>query len=130
MAGPKTQFYVDQRNKKVSGVCAGLAEYFGWDVNWVRFGALAAIPMAGPFVPIAYFLTAWIAPARPAEVERELRRQDVEEKAFWRQVRKNPRTTARSIRARFRDIDRRLAHSEAYLTSPDKRLAREIDQLR
>jgi hypothetical protein len=34
------------------------------------------------------------------------------------------------VRARFRDIDRRLSHAEAYLTSPDKRLAREIEQLR
>jgi phage shock protein C len=42
MAGPKTRFYVDKRHKKVSGVCAGLSEYFGWDVTLVRVGAVAA----------------------------------------------------------------------------------------
>lgn len=130
MAGPKTRFYVDKRHKKVAGVCAGLSEYFGWDVSLVRVGAFASIFVAGPFVPIAYVLTSWIAPARPVEVEQEMKLHDREEKEFWRKVRSNPRATARSVRLRFRDIERRLAHTEAYLTSPDKRLAREIEQLR
>lgn len=130
MAGPKTSFYVDKRHKKITGVCAGLSEYFGWDVTLIRVGAIGGMFLAGPFVPVAYALASWIAPARPVEVEREFGRQDRDEKEFWRSVRSNPRATARSVRARFRDIERRLAHSEAYLTSPDKRLEREIDQLR
>ena len=129
MAGPRTRFYVDKRHKKVAGVCAGLSEYFGWDLTLVRVGAVASIFLV-PFAPIAYFLTAWIAPARSDEVERELKLQDRDEKEFWRKVRNNPRATARSVKLRFRDIERRLAHTEAYLTSPDKRLAREIEQLR
>ena len=130
MAGPKTRFYVDKRHKKLTGVCAGLSEYFGWDVTLVRVGAVGSMFLTGPFVPLAYVLASWIAPTRPAEVEQELKLHDGEEKEFWRQVRNNPRATARSVRLRFRDIERRLAHTEAYLTSPDKRLAREIDQLR
>ena len=130
MAGPKTRFYVDKRNAKIKGVCAGFAEYFGMDVTWVRLLALASIGMVGPFAIIAYFVAAKIAPARPAELEREFARQDRDEKEFWKKVRRNPRATARSVRARFREIDRRLAYAEAYLTSPDKRLEREIEQLR
>jgi phage shock protein C len=130
MAGPKTRFYVDKRHKKVTGVCAGLSEYFGWDVTLVRVGVVGSMFLAGPFVPVAYVLASWIAPTRPAEVEQELKLQDREEKEFWRKVRNNPRATARSVKLRFRDIERRLAHTEAYLTSPDKRLAREIEQLR
>ena len=130
MAGPKTRFYVDKRHKKVTGVCAGLSEYFGWDVTLVRVGAIGSMFIAGPFVPVAYVVASWIAPSRPMEVEQELKRQDRDEKEFWRKVRNNPRATARSVRLRFRDIERRLAHTEAYLTSPDKRLAREIEQLR
>jgi phage shock protein C len=129
MAGPKTRFYVDKRHKKVSGVCAGLSEYFGWDVTWVRVGAVGALSIAGPMILIGYFVAAKAAPDRPAGVD-EIERRDPEEKEFWRKVRKNPRGTARAVRARFRDIDRRLAHAEAYLTSPDKRLAREIERLR
>jgi phage shock protein C len=129
MAGPRTRFYVDKRHKKVAGVCAGVAQHFGIDPTIVRVGTFGSIFLLGPFVPIAYFLTSWIAPNRPAELDR-IERQDPEEKKFWQKVRSNPRASARSVRARFRDIDRRLAHAEAYLTSPDKRLAREIEQLR
>ena len=130
MAGSKTRFYIDKRHKKVAGVCAGLSEYFGWDVTLVRIGAVGSIFVAGPFVPVAYLIASCMAPARPDEVEREMKLQDRDEKEFWRKVRNNPRATARSVKLRFRDIERRLAHTEAYLTSPDKRLAREIEQLR
>lgn len=130
MAGPKTRFYVDKRHKKLAGVCAGIAEYWGVDVTLVRVLSFGSIFLAGPLVVIGYFLISWIAPSRPAEIEREIQRLDRHEQEFWKKVRRNPRATARSVRARFRDIDRRLAHAEAYLTSPDKRLAREIDQLR
>jgi phage shock protein C len=130
MAGPKTRFYVDKRNAKIRGVCAGFADYYGMDVTWVRVLALGSIGVLGPFAIIAYFVAAHSAGARPAELEREMQRQDRDEKEFWKRVRRNPRATARSIRARFRNIDRRLAAAETYLTSPDKRLAREIDRLR
>jgi phage shock protein C len=130
MAGPRTRFYVDKQKGKIKGVCAGFAEYFGMDVTWVRLLALGSLTVLGPLSIIAYFVAASSATERPPELEREVARQDVEEKEFWKKVRRNPRATARSIRARFRDIDRRLAQAEAYLTSPDKRLAREIDGLR
>ena len=42
----------------------------------------------------------------------------------------NPRRTARDVRSRFREIDRRLADVETYVTSSNSRLAREIEQLR
>ena len=45
-------------------------------------------------------------------------------------VRANPRRTARDVRLRFKDIDRRLADVETYVTSSNNRLAREIEELR
>lgn len=130
MGGPYTRFYLDKRNAKIKGVCAGMAEHFGIDVTWVRLIALASITVLGPLSIIAYYVAAGSAGVRPDEVERRMERQDTQEKEFWKKVRRNPHASARSIRARFRDIDRRLAAAETYLTSPDKRLAREIDRLR
>lgn len=130
MSGPNTRFYLDKRNAKIKGVCVGMAEHFGIDVTWVRLLALASMTVLGPFSIIAYYVAAGSAGVRPEDQERRLERQDVEEKEFWKKVRRNPHASARSIRSRFRDLDRRMAAAEAYLTSPDKRLAREIDQLR
>ena len=127
MAGPKTKFYRDKANGRWAGVCAGLADYFGLDVTLVRIGFIAATLLTG-WGLLVYFIAAWTAP-----VGKNLRREgqaDPAEKKFWQDVRKNPRRSARAIRGRLREIDRRLADVEAHLTSPDRRLAREIDQLR
>ena len=56
--------------------------------------------------------------------------ENPEEKKFWQGVRASPRRTARVVRSRFREIDRRLADVEASVTSSNSRLAREIEQLR
>jgi len=130
MGGPNTRFYLDKRNAKIKGVCAGMAEHFGIDVTWVRLIALGSLAVLGPLSIIAYYVAAGSAGVRPEEVERRMERQDSHEKEFWKKVRRNPHASARAIRSRFRDLDRRLAAAETYLTSPDKRLAREIDQLR
>ena len=127
MGGPKTRFYRDKVNGKVCGVCAGISDYFGVDVTIIRIVFVAAAMLTGIGIPL-YFIAAWIAPVKN-DAARQYER-DPEAKKFWQDVRKNPRRTARAVRGRFREMDRRLASVEAYLTSPDRRLAREIDQLR
>ena len=126
MTSPRTKFYLDKENKKWAGVCAGIADYTGIDVTIVRIAFILATFMGSGFPIIAYFIIAWMAPAKPSE----LYISDPEEKKFWQGVRASPRRTARVVRSRFRELDRRLADVEAYVTSSNTRLAREIEQLR
>ena len=42
----RTRFYRDKRNGKVMGVCAGIADYTGFDVSLVRVCFLAAVFMS------------------------------------------------------------------------------------
>jgi phage shock protein C len=126
MAGPRTKFYLDRQNRKWSGVCAGIADYTGIDVTLIRVGMVILTFVVGPWTLLAYWLTAWMAPRKPVE----LYDHDPAEKKFWQGVRANPRRTTRDVRSRFRDIDRRLADVETYVTSSNNRLAREIEQLR
>ena len=127
MTGPRTRFYLDKQNAKWSGVCAGIADYTGMDVTLVRIGAVLLTILGGfPWTLIAYWIVAAMAPRKPLS----LYEQDPDEKKFWQGVRANPRRTARDVRSRFRDIDRRLADVETYVTSSNSRLAREIEQLR
>ena len=79
-----------------------------------------------PWTLIAYWVAAWMAPPKP----RELYDRDPDEQKFWQGVRANPARTTRDVRSRFRDIDRRLADVETYVTSSNSRLAREIERLR
>ncbi len=122
----RTRFYRDKRLGKVMGICAGIADYTGFDVTLVRICMIAALFLSsGSIMPI-YFIAGWITPAKP----RGLEYYDTEDRQFWQGVRASPARTARDIRSRFRDIDRRLADIESYVTSENRTLAREIEQLR
>ena len=122
----RTKFYLDKKNGKVMGVCSGIADYTGFDVTLVRIMMVAAILMgAGALIPV-YFIAGWIADDKP----RELLVEDREEQRFWQGVRASPARTARDIRSRMREIDRRLADIESYVTTENRTLAKEIEQLR
>lgn len=119
----REQFYLDKSNAKLSGVCAGLADYTGVDALWVRI-AVVFLTLWVSFITIPlYIVTAMAANKRPmslyseAEEERLLRRME--------------RARNKShVRSQLSDIDRRVAEMEAHYTSSNARLAAEIDSLR
>jgi phage shock protein C len=122
----RTRFYRDKRNGKIMGVCAGIADYTGFDVSLIRIAMLAALFMSGGSILPFYFIMGWVSPTKPLALERV----DREEQQFWQGVRASPARAARDIRSRFKDIDRRLADIESYVTTENRSLAREIEQLR
>jgi phage shock protein C len=126
MTSPRTKFYRDKQQGKWAGVCAGIADYTGVDVTIIRIGFVISAVISGGSTIAAYFIIAWMSPKKP----RELYDRDPDQKKFWQGVRANPRRTARDVRSRFRDLDRRLADVEAYVTSSNHRLATEIERLR
>jgi phage shock protein C len=122
----RTRFYRNKRNGKVTGICAGIADYTGLDVTLVRIGLVAAIVLgAGALLPV-YFIAGWVADDQP----REIAADDKDDRKFWQGVRASPGQSARDIRGRMREIDRRLAEIEQYVTTENRSLAREIEQLR
>ncbi|WP_428684210.1 envelope stress response membrane protein PspC [Sphingopyxis sp.] len=125
MSASRTKFYLDKQNAKWSGVCAGIADYTGIDVLWIRVAAVLGTLMGSGVLIIAYFLIAWMGTPKPLALY-----GSNEEAKFWQGVRTNPSASTRDIRSRFRDIDRRLADIELYYTSHNRRLADEIDALR
>jgi len=126
MSASRTKFYLDKQNAKWSGVCAGIADYTGFDVLWVRIGAVLLTLIGGfPWTLIAYWMAAWMGQPKPLGLY-----ENAEEAKFWQGVRSNPARSTRDVRARFRDIDRRLADVETYYTSRNSSLASEIDSLR
>jgi phage shock protein C len=126
MTVQRTRFYLDEENAKWKGVCAGIADYTGVDVTIIRIGFVIGTLIGQGMPLLAYFVIAWMAPKKPYE----LYRQNPEQKKFWQGVRRSPHMMAREVRGRLRDVDRRLADMETYVTSSNGRLAREIEQLR
>jgi phage shock protein C len=122
----RTRFYRNKRDGKVMGVCAGIADYTGIDVNMVRLMFLFSLFMSGGSILPVYFIAGFMAPDRPTELARETD----DERQFWQGVRASPGRSARSIGGKLREIDRRLADIEHYVTTENRSLAREIENLR
>ena len=125
MNSPRTRFYRDKVNGKIAGVCAGIADYTGVDVLWVRLGLLIfTFSTGGLGIPL-YIAMMFLADKKPGHLY-----ADRAEQKFWQGVRQSPGRTAREVRAQFRDIDRRLADIETYYVSSNPRLSAEIERLR
>lgn len=104
----------------IGGVCAGLADYFGFNLTATRFLAVLSLFFAFPLTMLAYFGAVVLIPAKPT------RSPDPE---FRQSLRSSPRQTMTDVRARFRTLDRRLARLERYVTSSRYQLDREFRNL-
>ena len=58
------KLYRSKTNKKIFGVCGGLAEYFDIDATIVRLVLVLAVLFAGVGV-LAYLIAALIMPVKP-----------------------------------------------------------------
>ena len=115
----RKKFTLDRRNGKFMGVCAGLANYFGIDATFVRIGTVVVTLLgAFPWTLIAYGLAAWLAKPR------DVGAYEAEDIATLRGGR-----STYDLNAGMRDIDRRMAEVESYVTSSNSSLANEIDKL-
>ena len=121
-----TTLYRDKQNGKVLGVCAGIADYTGVNTFWVRLGFVLSLctPLGGFTLPLYIIMGVFLNKKPPHLYE------DRQEQQYWQGVRQNPRRTVREVRARFRDIDRRLAEVEHFYVSSNPRLSDEIERLR
>ncbi len=125
MNSPRTTLYRDKQNAKLMGVCSGISDYTGVNVFWIRLAFFLSLFAIGPFALAAYFILGFVLNKKPQHLY-----ADRQEQQYWQRVRQSPKRTAREIRSRFRDIDRRLAEVETYYVSSNPRLSAEIERLR
>lgn len=125
MTARRTTFYLDKLNAKWLGVCSGIAEYTGFDVTIIRITTVVLTFATFPMFLFVYWIAAWLAPTKPAGLY-----DNAEDAQFWQGVRASPSRSSRNVRAKFRDLDRRLADIETHYTSRNSSLASEIDSLR
>lgn len=108
-------FRLNKANGKLMGVCAGIADYLGVDATFVRVAAIVAT-LAFPWTLLVYGAAALLARPAPATG------------SSW--DRALPRASRSEVGAAMRDIDRRMAEVEHYVTNSSSQLAREIEELR
>jgi len=121
---PRRRFYRIREKALLGGVCAGLADYFGFNLRVTRILAFIAFLMAMPMTLLVYFGAVLLIPTAPGNG------RNAEYDAEFRQaVRSAPAETVSDVRRRFQSLDSRLARLERYVTSPRFDLDQEFRKL-
>jgi phage shock protein C len=109
---PRRHFRRNKDRAMIAGVCAGLADYFGFNLKATRVLAVISLFMAMPITLIAYFGTVFLVPSATED-----RRKPGYDPEFRQAVRSSPGQTLGDVRRRFQQLDGRLARLERYVTS-------------
>ena len=108
----------------IAGVCAGLADYFGFRLRITRLLACIALCIAPPITLIVYFGTVIFFPSA-----HDPQRQPGHDPVFTEAMRAAPKQTISDVRRRFQQLESRLARMERYVTSPRFDLDQEFRNL-
>jgi phage shock protein C len=115
------KLYLDKENKRVAGVCAGLADYFGKDVTLVRIVYVIATCFWPPIMICAYIFMAWLLDPKPTMAYAASGHT-----APWPTDPSAPRRRLIDVKDRFDRLDMRLRALETVVTSPAYRIDREL----
>lgn len=117
------RLYRDSSRGMIAGVCAGIADYFGFNLCAVRCLTILGC-IFFPIVIFGYIAMAILLPKKPGNLYRNKR-----EEKFWRSVRRSPQSTFADVRYKMRNLETKLQRLERYVTSKRFNLDREFRDL-
>ncbi|MGH8427280.1 MAG: envelope stress response membrane protein PspC [Gammaproteobacteria bacterium] len=121
--GPN-RLYRDPERGMIMGVCAGIADYFGWNLTLVRVVVVLTFFFWWGITLVVYVIMGFLLPKKPQGLY-----ETAEDETFWRGVRRSPSESFHDLRHRFRDIDLRMQRMEGYVTSNRYDLDRQFRDL-
>ncbi len=141
------ELYRNPSQGKIAGVCAGLAEYFGWETWLVRILVVSGVLLGmGWFIVI--YIAAWFildkkngktnkTASRVKEqvveaaqnVVDDITTESIKVKSRIWQAGEPPKQAFHDIRRKFQSLERELRKIERYVTSPEFTVSREINKL-
>lgn len=122
---PRNKLYRNRADGMLAGVCAGFADYFGFDTGITRVVVVIGA-LIFPTLILVYIILAFVLKPRPFQT----RAHERGERDLGRRVRADPHSSLDVVRHRFRELDARLQRLEKYLTSERFRLDREFAGLK
>ncbi|QFT10188.1 envelope stress response membrane protein PspC [Vibrio sp. THAF190c] len=125
------ELYRDPINGKLSGVCAGLANYFGLEVWLVRIMVISAALLGGSFLVIlAYLAMTFMIEKQPRRYVDELKskQEHTLKQKPWEQG-QTPEFLLNTLERDFEKIERDVRNIEAYVTSDTFKVNREFKNM-
>lgn len=127
----KRELYRDAENGKISGVCAGLANYFGSEVWLIRILVISAALLGGSFlVLLAYIAMTLMLEKQPVQYVESLKSQQEHtlKSKPWQQG-KTADALLKTLEQEFNQIETKVRDMEAYVTSDTFKVNREFNKL-
>lgn len=124
----------DTESGKIAGVCAGIAQFFGWEIWVVRILAVAGFLFSGPLFFFGY-IALWIIlekKSKGAGFSQQFAQKEpvhIEIKSSIYQKGEAPKAAFREIKAAFDELETRLRRLERHVTSKQFTVERQINKL-
>lgn len=149
--GKRKELLRDTENGKVAGVCAGIADYFGWETWLIRVVVISGFIFGFGFIFVLY-VAGWLVlnkkPLSQPNGDRfhdkpHTNNQNSEQNSsqfysnngsikvktrIW-QAGEPPKQALHDIHSKFKGLEQKLIKMECYVTSSEFTLNREINRL-
>lgn len=129
------RFARDADRALLAGVCAGIANYFGFNLRVTRLLVVIAFFVAMPITLIVYFAIVLLVPAESGRHGYTIRacgrrkRRRMSRRERREAAEESERQAAEAVSKRANSLDERLARIEKYVTSTRYDLDREFRNL-
>ncbi|RJX70188.1 envelope stress response membrane protein PspC [Vibrio sinensis] len=127
----KRELYRDTINGKLSGVCAGIANYFGAEVWLIRILVISAALLGGSFlVVLVYVAMTLMLEKQPVNYVETLKAQQehtLKDKPWQRG--QSPSMLLDTLEKDFDQLEGKVRAMEAYVTSDSYKVDREFSKL-
>jgi len=138
------ELFRNPKEGKIAGVCAGLADYFGWETWLVRILVVSGVLFGMPFLILGY-VAAWFILDKAPNTQQsnthynnsnnrhnsddKMANESIKVKARIWQSGEPPKQAFHDIRRKFRLLEGKVQAMEHYVTSPEFTVTREINKL-
>ncbi len=142
---PCGQLYRDPSRAKIGGVCAGLADFLGWESWLVRILVVSGVLFGMPFLVMIYIAAWFILDKKPTYLQKqrdlghsETSQQTIDRESFDTSIKvkariwqsgEPPKQAFHDIRRKFTALEKELRKIERYVTSTEFTISREINKL-
>lgn len=146
----KGELYRNVEQGKIAGVCAGIADYFGWETWLVRILVVSGVLFGMPFLILGYIAGWFILNKAPEKSRNEnqvkgesqyanfqtyenpnadVTNESIKVKAHIWQAGEPAKQALYDIRRKFRSLETKVQAMEQYVTSTEFTVSREINKL-
>lgn len=150
------ELYRNTSQGKLAGVCAGIADYFGWESWLVRILIVSGVLLGMQWFVVIYIAAWFILDKKPANVgnahkgnfaqgsqyqakksassqqhdaDDDITNESIKVKSRIWQAGEPPKQAFHDIRRKFQTLELELQVIERYVTSPEFTVSREINKL-